>query len=61
MRWRRNSPFRSWRLRAFVAECLPSLTSGPRLTGVSRDTLKEHFRKLVEKGYLAKQRGGRST
>jgi Fic family protein len=32
-----------------------------RLTGVSRNTLKEHFRQLVEKGYLSKQGGGRST
>ncbi len=31
------------------------------LTGVSRNTLKAHFRQLVEKGYLAKQGGGRST
>ena len=32
-----------------------------KLTGVSRNTLKEHFRQLVAKGYLAKQGGGRST
>jgi len=32
-----------------------------RLTGVSRNTLKEHFRQLVDKGYLSKQGGGRST
>ena len=32
-----------------------------RLTGVSRNTLKEHFRQLVEKGYLSKHGGGRST
>jgi predicted HTH transcriptional regulator len=32
-----------------------------KLTGVSRNTLKEHFRQLVEKGYLSKQGGGRST
>jgi len=32
-----------------------------RLTGVSRNTFKEHFRQLVEKGYLSKQGGGRST
>ncbi len=32
-----------------------------KLTGVSRNTLKAHFRQLVEKGYLAKQGGGRST
>jgi Fic family protein len=32
-----------------------------KLTGVSRNTLKEHFRQLVEKGYLVKQGGGRST
>lgn len=32
-----------------------------KLTGASRNTLKEHFRQLVEKGYLSKQGGGRST
>jgi len=32
-----------------------------RLMGVSRNTLKEHFRQLVEKGHLSKQGGGRST
>jgi Fic family protein len=32
-----------------------------KLTGVSRNTLKEHFRRLVEKGYLLRQGGGRST
>jgi Fic family protein len=32
-----------------------------KLTGVSRNTLKEHFRQLVEKGHLSKQGGGRST
>ena len=32
-----------------------------KLTGVSRNTLKEHFRQLVEKGYLSKRGGGRST
>jgi len=32
-----------------------------KLTGISRNTLKDHFRQLVEKGYLAKQGGGRST
>jgi Fic family protein len=32
-----------------------------RLTGVSRNTLKEHFRQLVENGYLSKHGGGRST
>lgn len=32
-----------------------------KLTGVSRNTLKEHFRQLVKKGYFAKQGGGRST
>ena len=32
-----------------------------KLTGTSRNTLKEHFRQLVEKGYLSKQGGGRST
>lgn len=32
-----------------------------KLTSVSRNTLKEHFRQLVGKGYLAKQGGGRST
>ena len=28
---------------------------------VELNTLKEHFRQLVEKGYLLKQGGGRST
>jgi Fic family protein len=32
-----------------------------RLTGVSRNTLKEHFRQLVARGYLSKRGGGRST
>ena len=32
-----------------------------KLTAVSRNTLKEHFRQLVDKGYLSKQGGGRST
>ena len=32
-----------------------------KLTGVSRNTLKDHFRQLVDKGYLSKQGGGRST
>ena len=32
-----------------------------KLTGVSRNTLKGHFRQLVEKGHLSKQGGGRST
>jgi Fic family protein len=32
-----------------------------RLTGVSRNTLKEHFRRLVEQGLLSKRGGGRST
>jgi len=32
-----------------------------KLLGVSRNTLKGHFRQLVEKGYLSKQGGGRST
>ncbi len=32
-----------------------------RLTGASRNTLKQHFRALVEKNYLAQQGGGRST
>jgi predicted HTH transcriptional regulator len=32
-----------------------------KLTAVSRNTLKEHFRQLVEKGYLSKQGGGRTT
>ena len=32
-----------------------------KLTGASRNTLKVHFRQLVEKGYLVKQGGGRST
>lgn len=32
-----------------------------RLTGASRNTLKEHFRQLVAKGYLTRRGGGRST
>jgi DNA-binding HxlR family transcriptional regulator len=32
-----------------------------KLKGISRNTLKEHFRQLVDKGYLSKQGGGRST
>lgn len=32
-----------------------------KLTGTSRNTLKEHFRQLVEKGYLSKHGGGRTT
>lgn len=38
-----------------------SIGAMARLTGVSRNTLKEHFRRLVGKGYLVKQGGGRST
>jgi Fic family protein len=32
-----------------------------KLTGASRNTLKEHFRQLVEKGHLTRHGGGRST
>jgi Fic family protein len=32
-----------------------------RLTGASRNTLKDQFRRLVEKGHLTRQGGGRST
>jgi Fic family protein len=32
-----------------------------KLTGVSRNTLKQHFRLLAEKGHLTKHGGGRST
>ena len=32
-----------------------------RLTGVSRNTLKQQFRRLVERGHLTKHGGGRST
>ena len=32
-----------------------------KLTSVSRNTLKGHFRQLVEKGHLSKQGGGRSA
>jgi DeoR/GlpR family transcriptional regulator of sugar metabolism len=32
-----------------------------KLTGASRNTLKQHFRQLVEKGHLVKHGGGRST
>jgi len=31
------------------------------LTGASRNTLKEHFRQLDEKGHLTRHGGGRST
>lgn len=31
------------------------------LTGAGRNTRKERFRPLVEKGYLSNQGGGRST
>jgi len=32
-----------------------------RLTGVSRNTLKQQFRQLVDKGHLVRQGGGRTT
>ena len=32
-----------------------------KLTGASRNTLKQQFRQLVEKGHLAKHGGGRTT
>ena len=32
-----------------------------RLTGASRNTLKQQFRQLVEKGYLVRHGGGRTT
>ena len=32
-----------------------------RLTGVSRNTLKQHFRKLVEHGHLSQQGSGRGV
>lgn len=32
-----------------------------KLTGISRNTLKQHFRQLVAKGHLTKHGGGRST
>lgn len=32
-----------------------------RLTGASRNTLKQQFRQLVEKGHLVRQGGGRTT
>jgi Fic family protein len=32
-----------------------------RLTGTSRNTLKQHFRALVDQGYLNKQGGGRGV
>lgn len=32
-----------------------------RLTGASRNTLKQHFRVMVEKNYLDQKGGGRST
>ena len=33
-----------------------SIGEAIKLTGVSRDTLKEHFRQLVEKGHTARRR-----
>jgi DNA-binding MarR family transcriptional regulator len=32
-----------------------------RLTGASRNTLKEHFRRLVEKDHLVRRGGGRGV
>jgi hypothetical protein len=32
-----------------------------KLKGGSRNTLKEHFRQLIEKGHLARHGGGRSA
>jgi DeoR/GlpR family transcriptional regulator of sugar metabolism len=32
-----------------------------RLTGASRNTLKQQFRQLVERGYLTRHGGGRTT
>ena len=32
-----------------------------RLTGASRNTLKQQFRQLVEKGHLMRHGGGRSV
>ncbi len=32
-----------------------------KLTGASRNTLKEHFRRLVERGHLSRHGGGRTT
>ena len=32
-----------------------------RLTGISRNTLKQHFRALVERGHLDQQGGGRGV
>ena len=32
-----------------------------RLTGGNRNTLKQHFRALVERGYLAQHGGGRGV
>ena len=32
-----------------------------KLTGVSRNTLKQHFRALVERGYLNRHGGGRGA
>lgn len=40
---------------------LVSIGAIVKLTGASRNTLKEHFRRLVAKGYLSKQGGGRTT
>lgn len=38
-----------------------SIGEATRLTGTSRNTLKQHFRTLVERGYLSQQGGGRGT
>jgi len=32
-----------------------------RLTGASRNTLKQHFRSLVQRGHLKQQGGGRGV
>jgi Fic family protein len=32
-----------------------------KLTGASRNTLKQQFRQLVDKGYLVRRGGGRTT
>jgi Fic family protein len=38
-----------------------SIGDAVKLTGASRNTLKQHFRQLVDKGHLVKHGGGRTT
>ena len=38
-----------------------TMAQAMRLTGSNRNSLKQHFRALVERGHLAQQGGGRGT